>query len=36
MNEDVMARILSNLSVEGLLKLERVTQQSKYCVNEVL
>jgi hypothetical protein len=36
MNEDVMTKILSNLSVEELLKLERVSQQFKYCVNEVL
>ncbi len=36
MNEEVMTRILSNLSVEELLKLERVSQQFKYCANEVL
>jgi hypothetical protein len=36
MNEDVMTKILLNLSVEELLKLERVSQQFEYCVNEVL
>jgi hypothetical protein len=36
MNEDVMTKMLSYLSVEELLRLERVSQQFKYCVNEVL
>ncbi len=36
MNEDVMKKILSNLSIEELLRLERISQQFKYCVNEVL
>ncbi len=36
MNEGVMTKMLSYLSVEELLRLERVSQQFKYCVNEVL
>jgi hypothetical protein len=36
MNEDVMRLIFCNLSVEDLLRLERVSQQFKYVVNEVL
>jgi hypothetical protein len=36
MNEDVMQLLFCNLSVEDLLRLERVSQQFKYVVNEVL
>jgi hypothetical protein len=36
MSEDLMTKILSNLSIKELLRLERIWRQFKYCVNEVL
>ncbi len=36
MNEDVMIEILSNLGVKQLLRIEKVSQQFRYCANEVL
>ncbi len=36
MNKGIMTKMMSYLNVEELLRLERVSQQFKYCVNEVL
>ncbi len=36
MNEDVVEKIFSNLSVKDLLRIEKVWVQFQYCVNQVL